>query len=90
MTESAGPQVPLVIAQDESPTLSKPAKESPAKQLPKWESAARDRLKAAIRRYNKPLSAMLERDENEGNTRLLVTDFLCDGLGFDKYTDLTY
>jgi predicted type IV restriction endonuclease len=32
---------------------------------------------------------MLERDENEGNTRLLVTDFLCDGLGFDKYTDLT-
>jgi hypothetical protein len=29
------------------------------------------------------------RDANEGDTRLLVTDFLCDGLGFDKYADLT-
>jgi hypothetical protein len=28
-------------------------------------------------------------DANEGDTRLLVTDFLCDGLGFDKYADLT-
>jgi len=24
-----------------------------------------------------------------GDTRLLVTDFLCDGLGYDKYEDLT-
>jgi hypothetical protein len=62
MTENHMPKAPPVIAQDESPTLSKPAKESPAKQLPKWESEARDRLKAAIRRYNKPLSAMLERE----------------------------
>lgn len=29
------------------------------------------------------------RDANEGDTRVLVTDFLCDALGFDKYADLT-
>jgi hypothetical protein len=88
VTEANTPQTPPVIARDESPSLSEPAKRSP-KKGPKWESEARERLKAAIRRFNKPLSAMLERDENEGNTRLLVTDFLCEGLGFDKYSDLT-
>lgn len=34
-------------------------------------------------------SGLLARDANEGHTRLLVTDFLCDGLGFDKYEHLT-
>lgn len=56
---------------------------------PKWESEARDRVKAAVRRFQKPLADLLARDANEGDTRLLVTDFLCDGLGFDKYEDLT-
>lgn len=32
---------------------------------------------------------LTSRDANEGDTRLLVTDFLCDALGFDKYADLT-
>jgi hypothetical protein len=32
---------------------------------------------------------LVARDANEGDTRLLVTDFLCDGPGFDKYADLT-
>ena len=88
VTEASASQTPPVVAHDESPSLSEPAKKSP-KKTPKWESEARDMLKAAIRRFNKPLSAMLERDENEGNTRLLFTDFLCEGLGFDKYSDLT-
>jgi predicted type IV restriction endonuclease len=57
--------------------------------LPKWEAEARDRLKAAVRRYHKPLADLVARDANEGDTRLLVTDFLCDALGYDKYTDLT-
>jgi hypothetical protein len=48
-----------------------------------------DRTKAAIRRFTKPLVDLLERDANEGDTRLLVTDFLCEGLGYDKYEDLT-
>jgi Type I restriction enzyme R protein N terminus (HSDR_N) len=57
--------------------------------VPKWETEACDRLKAAIRRFSKPLADLVARDANEGDTRLLVTDFLCDGLGFDKYADLT-
>lgn len=56
---------------------------------PRWESDAKERLRTTIRRYAKPLSELVARDANEGDTRLLVTDFLCDGLGFDKYNDLT-
>jgi hypothetical protein len=57
--------------------------------MPKWEAEARDRLKTAIRRFSKPLAELADRDANEGDTRLLVTDFLCDALGYDKYADLT-
>lgn len=56
---------------------------------PKWEQNALDRLKQAIRKYSRPLAEMAARDANEGDTRLLITDFLCDGLGYDKFTDLT-
>lgn len=56
---------------------------------PKWEQAARERVRAAIRRFHKPLADLVSRDANEGDTRLLVTDFLCEGLGYDKYEDLT-
>lgn len=57
--------------------------------LPKWEVDSRDRLRAAVRRFSKPLADLVARDANEGDTRLLVTDFLCEGLGYDKYEDLT-
>jgi hypothetical protein len=57
--------------------------------VPKWESDARDRVRAAVRRYSKPLADLVARDANEGDTRLLITDFLCEGLGYDKYEDLT-
>ena len=50
---------------------------------------ARERLRTMLRRMGKPLSDLIERDANEGDTRLMVTDFLCDGLGYDKYVDLT-
>ncbi len=56
---------------------------------PKWEAAVKDRLKAGIRRFSKPLADIAMRDANEGDTRLLVTDFLCEALGYDKYSDLT-
>jgi len=49
----------------------------------------RERLKTAIKKYSKPLADLVSRDANEGDTRLLVTDFLCEALGFDKYADLT-
>lgn len=57
--------------------------------IPKWESDGRERLKAAIRKFSKPLADLVNRDANEGDTRLLVTDFLCEALGYDKYADLT-
>ncbi len=43
----------------------------------------------AVRKFTRPLADLVARDANEGDTRLLVTDFLCEGLGYDKYEDLT-
>lgn len=63
--------------------------ERAVRSVPKWESDARDDIAAAIKRYGKPLADLVARDANEGDTRLFVTDFLCDALGFDKYEDLT-
>lgn len=57
--------------------------------VPKWEADTRERVKTAVRRFQKPLADLVARDANEGDTRLLVTDMLCDGLGYDKYEDLT-
>jgi hypothetical protein len=65
------------------------AKKAGGRQMPKWEADARDRVRAAVRRFARPLADLVARDANEGDTRLLVTDFLCDGLGYDKYEDLT-
>lgn len=69
------------------PTIS-PPKVAP-KAMPKWEADARERIKSGIRTISKPLAGLIERDANEGDTRHLVTDFLCDVLGYDKYEDLT-
>lgn len=66
-----------------------PEKKPSIKTLPKWEQDARAALKAAMKRFTKPLEDLIARDANEGDTRLLVTDFLCEALGYDKYADLT-
>jgi hypothetical protein len=81
-------------AADETPELrtaksKATATARPARNIPKWEHDARARMRAAVRRFSKPLNDLLERDANEGDTRLLVTDFLCEGMGFDKFEDLT-
>ena len=57
--------------------------------VPKWESATRERVRASLKKYSKPLQELVTRDANEGDTRLLITDLLCDALGYDKYEDLT-
>jgi hypothetical protein len=75
------PETTAVVAGDASATVAEAAKKPKARSAPKWETEARDRLKTAIRRYSKPLADLVARDANEGDTRLLVTDFLCDGLG---------
>lgn len=73
---------------DDPISMPAPAKPLP-KAAPKWETDARERIKAGIRTITKPLTGLIERDANEGDTRHLVTDFLCDVLGYDKYEDLT-
>lgn len=57
--------------------------------LPKWESTARDRIKSGLTKITKPIEALRSRDAVEADTRLLVTDILCDLMGYDKYEDLT-
>lgn len=79
---------PPVIHAEKPAPLDEPAKKKPAA-LPKWEAEARERLKASIKRFTKPLNDLIARDANEGDTRILVTDFLTDALGYDKYSDLT-
>jgi len=46
-------------------------------------------LRTHIRKFARPLRDLVDRDANEGDTRVLVTDMLCDALGYDKYEDLT-
>lgn len=56
---------------------------------PKWEEEARTSIRSALRKFAKPMKEIIARDANEGDTRLIVTDFLCDALGYDKFEDLT-
>lgn len=73
-------------------TMTVVAKIKPAtaqSRMPKWESDAREHVTAAVKKFAKPLQSLLERDANEGDTRLVVTDLLCEGLGYDKFRDLT-
>ena len=86
MSELDPTEVHVIV---EKPVEAPPPRQSPKKTSPKWEQEARDRLRVGIRRYMKPLADMVARDANEGDTRLLVTDILCDALGFDKFEDLT-
>ena len=64
-------------------------KPAAAAKSPKWETDARAEVKAAVKKFAKPLQDLLSRDANEGDTRLLITDMLCEGLGYDKFRDLT-
>jgi predicted type IV restriction endonuclease len=81
---------------EEAPVLV-PAPSSPVKlakivgppSMPKWEVETRERIRAAIKRFNRPLTALRDRDANEGDTRVAVTAILVDGLGYDPFEDLT-
>jgi len=57
--------------------------------MPRWESVAREQINSGLKKISKALAALEERDAVEADTRLLVTDVLCDLLGFDKYEELT-
>ena len=87
MTEIPTPDS-LILTNDQQPALENPTPKASAG-APKWEMAARERMRAAIKKFSKPLADLVARDANEGDTRLLVTDMLCEGFGFDKYAELT-
>ena len=78
----------VVVPNDQQPSLET-STQKPSSTSPKWETVARERMKAAIKKFNKPLADLVARDANEGDTRLLVTDMLCEGFGFNKYSELT-
>jgi hypothetical protein len=48
-----------------------------------------DRAKGQLRRYQKILESGRARDVGESDTVLIVTDFLADVLGYDKYSEIT-
>ena len=88
MSEVPSETSPVIITNEEKPTLEPPTKKT-SPSAPKWELTARERMKTAIKKFSKPLTDLVARDANEGDTRLLVTDMLCEGFGFDKYSELT-
>ena len=73
----------------EDASQAKPPKAAGEHAMPKWETDARARLRTGLHHFQKPLADLLQRDVNEADTRLFVTDFLCEVLSFDKYADLT-
>lgn len=83
------PAAESVTVNEAEPTIEAPTRAPRAASAPKWETEARERVRAGVRKFSKPLAELVKRDANEGDTRLLVTDFLCEALGFDKYADLT-
>lgn len=48
-----------------------------------------DRAKPALRRYQKAIASARDRDVNESDTRVIISDFVQDVLGFDKYSEVT-
>jgi hypothetical protein len=48
-----------------------------------------DRAKSSLRKYQKAFHAARQRDVNESDTRVIISDFLADVLGFDKYSEVT-
>jgi hypothetical protein len=48
-----------------------------------------DRAKPALKRYQKILASAKDRDVNESDTVVIVSDFMAEVLGYDKYSELT-
>lgn len=92
---SEQPAAPEPVDPEPAAVASAPAaqqtlpKVAPVSRIPKWELTAIDQVHEAIKRYLKPLEALRARDANEGDTRMVVTDMLCEGLDYDKFKDLT-
>lgn len=80
----------MYVVEDEQPAIREtPAQRKPVSAGPKWEVEARERVRAGIRRFARPLADLIERDANEGDTRMLVNRMLTDVLGYDEFGELT-
>lgn len=77
------------VAADSTEPKPAAAAKTAASRTPKWELAAIEQVHDAIKAHIQPLEALRARDANEGDTRMVVTDMLCEGLGYDKFQDLT-
>jgi predicted type IV restriction endonuclease len=77
------------VSEIESSNTTETPSSSSKPSIPKWEQTARDRISTVLKKIGKSIEALKARDAVEADTRLLVTDVLCDMLGFDKYEDLT-
>lgn len=86
MSEQATEPIADVVVEE---PITDAGRRPAGRSMPKWETEARDRVKAGLRRFSRPMADLAARDANEGDTRLIVTDFLCDVLGYDKYSELT-
>jgi predicted type IV restriction endonuclease len=88
MDEPTEPTIAIEPAVASPPAAGVPSTPSGPK-IPKWEADARERLKVGIKKFAKPLADFIARDVNEADTRFLITNFLCEVLGYDNYSDLT-
>lgn len=48
-----------------------------------------DRIGSEVRKYQKVIKAAKDRDINESDTVIIITDMLTDIFGYDKYEDIT-
>lgn len=54
-----------------------------------WQVKSKDRLRSFLKKNLKALELLRDRDAVEADTRTFVTDLLVEGLGYDKYDELT-
>lgn len=56
---------------------------------PVWEQKSRENLKSFLKKNQKVIQSLYEKDANEEDTRTFVNDMLVSGLGYDRYEELT-
>lgn len=65
-----------------------PAPKSPGSESPKWETVARKRLSDYVKSHLTNLAKMKKDDANEATVRLIITDLLNRGFGYDLVSEL--
>src|SRR5687768_17856622 len=57
--------------------------------MPKVSKRFLERAKGGLRKYQRAFEAARSRDVNESDTCVILSDFLADVLGYDKYSEVT-